>query len=120
MGFRYEDGYGGFLGHGAHRIAYVLWNDGKQPGRLLVRHSCHNKPCCNPHHLDVGTHQDNMDDMVRAGRQHHGVTITKRVLTMEDADVIRESPKTAAQLAKEYGVKKYTIYSIWGGRVWKK
>jgi len=28
----------------------------------VVRHLCNNRRCCNPDHLDIGTHQDNMDD----------------------------------------------------------
>lgn len=50
----------------AHRVAYFLANH-SDPGNLLVRHQCHQKRCCNPAHLLLGTHQENADDNVRDG-----------------------------------------------------
>lgn len=28
-------------------------------------HKCRNRHCCNPEHLELETHQDNMDDKVK-------------------------------------------------------
>lgn len=55
----------------AHRIAYFLYYDA-DPEELLVRHLCHNRNCCNPIHLTLGTHWDNSQDMVKAGRSQKG------------------------------------------------
>lgn len=43
----------------AHRIAYMLVK-GEIPDGLEVMHLCNNKPCCNPSHLQIGTHAENM------------------------------------------------------------
>ena len=45
----------------AHRYAYSCVN-GKILDGLVIRHKCHNKACCNPEHLDIGTHRDNYHD----------------------------------------------------------
>lgn len=51
----------------AHRIA--LWlSIGEWPGAFESCHSCDTPHCCNPSHLFKGTHQDNMNDMNRKGR----------------------------------------------------
>ena len=48
----------------AHRVAKVLSEGVEIPPGMIVRHkACDNPPCCNPDHLEIGTHDDNMLDM---------------------------------------------------------
>jgi hypothetical protein len=51
----------------AHRIAYMLAT-GLNPSPLDVLHRCDNTLCVRPSHLFVGTHADNMHDMIAKGR----------------------------------------------------
>ena len=55
----------------AHREAYER-TYGSIPSGLFCLHRCDIKLCCNPSHLFLGTHQDNMDDMHLKGRHAHG------------------------------------------------
>lgn len=51
----------------AHHISYRLHFGPLKPGQV-IRHRCHNRLCVNPDHLEVGTHAENMRDMVMSGR----------------------------------------------------
>lgn len=52
---------------GAHRMAWIL-SKGPIPDGLMVCHRCDNPPCCNPKHLFIGTHLDNMADRQVKGK----------------------------------------------------
>lgn len=45
----------------SHRYAFAC-NNGAIPDGLIVRHKCHNKKCCNPEHLELGTDKENYYD----------------------------------------------------------
>lgn len=70
-GHRNNKGYGiawdGKAMTGAHRVSYRVFV-GEIPDGLFVLHRCDNPPCCNPEHLFLGTHLDNMKDMRNKGR----------------------------------------------------
>lgn len=52
---------------GAHRISWQI-HRGPIPDGLWVLHKCDVMRCVNPDHLFLGTHQDNVDDKHRKGR----------------------------------------------------
>lgn len=72
-GALHRDGYGRFNlpCHGgmviAHRFAWKM-TYGEIPDGMHVLHRCDNPPCCNPEHMWLGTHRENMDDRSRKGR----------------------------------------------------
>lgn len=68
-------------GAGVHRVAWELTN-GLIADDLWVLHNCpggDNPSCINPAHLWLGTSRDNIDDMVRKGRQAQGSSHISRV-----------------------------------------
>lgn len=71
IGNRYVKGYGRFATGGrqyrANRFAYEI-AVGQIPDGLWVLHHCDNPPCCNPNHLFLGVHADNMADRHAKGR----------------------------------------------------
>lgn len=67
-----SSGYGqlhiGGKNRSVHRLSFLLFN-GKISKGLLVRHTCHNKKCCNPQHLILGTDKDNYHDSYETHRE---------------------------------------------------
>jgi hypothetical protein len=57
--------------HRAHRIVFYALHPNTNP-QLVVRHKCDNPACVNPQHLEAGTVQENMMDMVKRGRHRGG------------------------------------------------
>lgn len=96
----------------AHRVAWQIAN-GRPPGsREVVRHTCDNPPCVNPNHLKIGTHRQNMHDMIERGRAVHPVR-----LSVDDVAAIRAARARgmAPALADKYGVSVSAIFKIWQG-----
>jgi HNH endonuclease len=119
-----ETGYGRLgrieeLPEGAHRRAYLAFI-GTIPEGLHVLHRCDNRGCVNPAHLFLGSHQDNMRDMKikgRAGRvcgESHGT----HKLTTAQVRMIRTSPRSNSDLARELGVSSVRVGQIRRGKGW--
>ncbi|MEI6046333.1 MAG: HNH endonuclease signature motif containing protein, partial [Chloroflexota bacterium] len=72
LGVKHSNGYGSFsfagYGYKAHRVAYELSTGQDIPENLFACHHCDNRLCCNPSHLFIGTHTDNMRDAIAKGR----------------------------------------------------
>jgi hypothetical protein len=109
-----KDGYGRFRYDGkkmilSHRLSWILIN-GQIPDRLQVLHSCDNPACCNPKHLFLGTHQDNMKDKIAKKRQSKlgGERNPSAKLSDYQISVIRDLYSnrkfTQTELARKFGV----------------
>lgn len=101
----------------AHRIAWSLANNQPLPDEDVL-HTCDNPRCCNPQHLFLGTHDDNMYDMVTKGRasRKYGMANGRAVLTTEEVQEIKEAYAskefTQMDLAAVFNVSQGTISDI--------
>ena len=110
-----SNGYGSFGLNGcvvyAHRFAYELCI-GQIPEDQQVLHSCDNPPCCNPAHLFLGSHADNMADMATKHRNRFGVSHHNAKLSDIKVAQIRAgyaAGETQRTLAKKYCVNQSCI-----------
>ncbi len=104
-----------------HRVAWTCLY-GRIPAGLDVLHECDNPSCCNPSHLRLGTHQDNMRDkaargrvVVKSGQQSNLSSLTEEAVTYIWENRHRHQSK---ELATKFGVTKSAITRIYSGRTW--
>lgn len=111
---KHSDGYGVFSSvmtgewrcYLSHRFAYFLTFGKFPPDELELCHSCDHVWCVNPNHLFVGTHSDNIRDMMMKGRNHShvGTMNPKTHLCDDDVIQIREFYDGGSYPAKLLGV----------------
>lgn len=107
------DGYGRFVNRyrpiWAHRFSYEL-HHGKIPKDMHVLHSCDNPECTNPKHLRLGTHDENMREMLARDR---GMGKLKAAQVREIRASLREPYHGInVELAQKYGVASSVISAI--------
>jgi predicted XRE-type DNA-binding protein len=103
------------------RIMFEL-HYGNIPKGMLVCHKCDNKACINPEHLFLGSHKDNMADMVKKNRQAKGSNQGSSKLSEEQVLEIKcllaEGKLTQKQIAKLFGVCQAHVSAINLGKKW--
>jgi len=136
LGYKNEDGYGRTwiedVGYYAHRVIYALANPNtityRAPSRTsdygFVLHVCDNPSCCNPKHLFLGTHADNMADKVAKKRSpdFKGDKGPRCKLSMSQAREIRQLRKegiSAKELAQRYEISLPSIKTLLRGDSYK-
>lgn len=123
------NGYGKIRADGrlqvASHVSYKIYH-GIIPDDLWVLHRCDNPRCVNPNHLFLGTHAQNMQDMVAKGRgkpkSSPGESNPKAKLLTNDVVRIRErhgQGERVIDLAREYNVKALCISRIVNLVTWK-
>jgi len=97
----------------AHRVSWQLHN-GPIPKDLQVCHRCDIRNCVRPDHLFLGTATDNMQDMVRKGRQNSKLDPSKvRDIRQRYAEGV-----SAKDLATAHGVDRSLVHLIVKRKLW--
>lgn len=118
LGKKTRDGYGSLRRNGrvysAHRVSYEI-STGNSPDGFCVMHTCDNPACVNPRHLMLGTHKENMQDMVRKGRQGVQPKNKKPPIPASDVLSIRRNylmGQSKNSLAREFGITTNSVRDI--------
>jgi hypothetical protein len=126
-GSKNQDGYGQIgTSKGlrvVHRVSWELHGNTIPEGHELFHH-CDQPNCIRPTHLFTGTRQDNMQDMLKKGRQHFpaGDEHYPTRLKFEQVCEIRklwESGVPQTELAKRFNRKPNTISKIVNRKRWR-
>jgi len=107
-----------------HRMVYMYYNQILLKPEECVLHACDNPPCVNIKHLRLGTQWENMQDMVKKGRQgdkageNHG----KAKLTWEKVEFIRRTKGifSGNLIAQVFGLDRSTINQVRRNETWEK
>ena len=133
MGAKDSAGYGSMYVHcrmqRTQHLALKFFEDIIVPKNLVLMHLCHNKICCNPSHLEIGTYSDNIKMDFRDGRrrytgfcEHPGEKNVNAKLKAEDIPKIRERRKNGesyVSIAKSFNVDRTAIGFICRGQTWR-
>lgn len=103
----------------AHRVSWVIHN-GKIPNNLHVLHKCDNVTCVNPSHLWLGTHQDNMRDKLKKGRNCKGSKHPRARLNEKSAKFIKNNigKIRIIEMSKILKVTFNTVWKVVNGYSW--
>lgn len=110
----------------SHRVAFCICRGyplDYLTTKCLVRHTCDNPSCVNPSHLELGSHQDNMNDMVRRGRTRSirgSKNYSAKLTEPEVLQILRQLREGRRQqlIARDFGVSGQTVWEINAGRSW--
>lgn len=103
-----------------HRVMFQIFAGETIPDGLVVRHTCDNPRCCNPSHLEVGTHADNVADRVARKRSAIGSQNGRAKLTEDDARAIFRDKRVSSEIAMEYGVDPSVVRQIKTRHTWRR
>lgn len=111
LGASNASGYGHLKVGNAVKKAHVcswLAHRGEIPEGLHVCHKCDVRLCVNPDHLWLGTHADNMADMVVKGRSRRsdGEHNNSCKLSKDEVAAIISSPLPPKEAAPLYGISR--------------
>lgn len=119
-GAKTRQGYGKFSFKGyntdpAHRVSYKLFK-GPIEENMVICHQCDIKNCVKPAHLWIGTHQENMLDMVAKDRQASKLSATD---VYKIRELVEKFGVAQQKIVEQFKITSGTVSSIIHRRIWK-
>ena len=92
-----------------HRIS-VEFFIGPIADKMHVDHLCRNPSCCNPKHLEVVTHAENL---------RRSPTVKLNQDSANEIRVLHAQGITPKELASRYSISRESVYGLLKGRTWR-
>lgn len=123
-------GYGSIHDDNGHQLrsnqASWILHHGPIPEGLWILHKCDNPPCVRPDHLYLGTHQDNMRDLILRGKGKGAAMVGSKNVhaKLREKDIpmiykLNELGISYTAIGRMFRVKRNAIKSIIIGKSWK-
>ena len=122
-GYAHPEGYATIaIDHRQRPVSRVLWElrHGPIPEGLNVLHKCDTPPCGEETHFFLGTHADNVADMVAKGRHAKAHRTMTEVQAREALEMYRSGAFTLQAIADRYGVTIQAIWLLGKGKNWQR
>lgn len=94
-----------------HRINYKRFKS-EVPSGILLMHSCDNRRCVNPSHLEKGGDKENIQDAARKGRMYKKID---DIILLSIVDRIKNG-ESAYKIAADFNLHNTMIYNIKNGK----
>ena len=113
-------GYGHIWMNGRLELSHRLVV-GAKPGEYAL-HSCDNPPCCNPHHLRIGTSKENTADAFQRGRripcrgEQNGRAKINESIVRQIKSLLGTDSQSA--IARNLNLPRHIVSDIAQGRSW--
>lgn len=89
------------------------------PKGLELRHKCDNRRCINLEHLELGTHKENMQDMVNRNRHLKGENANSSKLTEKQViNILNDTEHSREELSEIYNISEEQIRRIKNRTSW--
>jgi len=101
----------------AHRVMWELYHGVKiYSSKIFVCHKCDNPSCCNPNHLFLGTHKDNMQDKTLKGRGNNTKLKPNEILEIRK---LYRNGTSQRDIAETFCVDQSNISYIVSKKTWR-
>ena len=96
-------------------------NNGKIPENLVIRHTCDDRLCINPKHLEIGTKAENNKDRAerKRNRNQNGENNNMSKLTDKQVLEIRASNLSGSKIGTIYNISASLANMIKSKKRWK-
>lgn len=108
-----------------HRAVWSLIHQKSVPSGMEICHTCDHRACCNPAHLWLGTHQENIQDRVAKGRGGdipRGEASASAKLTeagVEEIWSLSKSGMNQRDIARHFAISQVSVHYVLTRQTWR-
>ena len=103
----------------AHRVVWECYNGRPLEHKEVIRHTCDNTICCNPHHLLVGVQKDNVRDMLERERVGEKKEVIIKVMHLLETGISAAEVSRFMRAKFDIDIEESVVRKIRGRRLYR-